>query len=72
MSSKQGLVCDTDQPKTVRVKFKLHKECAFGQHFLIVGDDPVFGLWDPSDGAPLDWSDGHVWTAEVVRTLTLV
>ncbi|KAI3447770.1 hypothetical protein Pfo_004435 [Paulownia fortunei] len=55
----------SDQPKTVHVRFKLHKECAFGQQFLIVGDDPIVGLWDPSDGVPLNWSDGHVWTAEM-------
>ncbi|XP_057801271.1 uncharacterized protein LOC131016578 [Salvia miltiorrhiza] len=54
-----------DQPKTVRVRFKLHKQCAFGQQFLVVGDDPNLGLWDPSSGVPLNWSEGHVWTAEV-------
>ncbi|KZV53427.1 hypothetical protein F511_10213 [Dorcoceras hygrometricum] len=61
--SEQILVAD--QPKTAHVRFKLTKECAFGQHFLIVGDDPCLGLWDPSDGVPFDWSDGHVWTAEL-------
>ncbi|PIN17185.1 Phosphoglucan, water dikinase [Handroanthus impetiginosus] len=55
----------SDQPKTVRVRFKLQKECAFGQQFVIVGDDPVVGLWDPSDGVPLNWSEGHVWTAQM-------
>ncbi|XP_073142569.1 uncharacterized protein [Henckelia pumila] len=54
-----------DQPKTVHVRFKLTKECAFGQHFVVVGDDPCLGLWDPSDGVRFDWSDGHLWTAEL-------
>ncbi|GER37960.1 carbohydrate-binding domain-containing protein [Striga asiatica] len=54
-----------DKPKIVRVRFKLHKECAFGQQFLLVGDDPMVGLWDPSNGMPLIWSEGHVWTAEI-------
>ncbi|CAA0827499.1 Carbohydrate-binding-like fold [Striga hermonthica] len=53
------------KPKIVRVRFKLHKECAFGQKFLLVGDDPMVGLWDPSNGVPLIWSEGHVWTAEI-------
>uniref|UniRef100_A0A6V7QWU6 Uncharacterized protein n=1 Tax=Ananas comosus var. bracteatus TaxID=296719 RepID=A0A6V7QWU6_ANACO len=28
-------------------------------------DDPAFGLWDPSEGISLEWSDGHVWTVDV-------
>ncbi|KAL6503242.1 hypothetical protein OROHE_023871 [Orobanche hederae] len=55
----------SDQRNNVRVRFKLQKECGFGQQFLIVGDDPILGLWDPSDGVPLIWSKGHVWTAEI-------
>ncbi|KAG1365862.1 hypothetical protein COCNU_12G008620 [Cocos nucifera] len=52
-------------PKTARVKFLLRKECLFGEQFLVVGDDPMFGLWDPSKAIPLEWSDGHVWTARL-------
>jgi hypothetical protein len=47
---------------TVRVKFVLEKECAFGQHFLLVGDDPALGFWDPAKATALEWSEGHVWT----------
>lgn len=53
------------QSKTVHVKFQLQRECSFGQQFHIVGDDPMFGLWEPSDAVPLNWSDGHVWTVEL-------
>ncbi|XP_042516476.1 uncharacterized protein LOC122090820 [Macadamia integrifolia] len=53
------------QSKTVHVKFQLQKECIFGQQFLLVGDDPIFGLWDPSNAIPLEWSDGHIWTVEL-------
>ncbi|KAK9290975.1 hypothetical protein L1049_009157 [Liquidambar formosana] len=53
------------QLKTVNVKFQLQKECLFGEQFLIVGDDPMLGAWDPSNAIPLDWSDGHVWTVEL-------
>ncbi|WOH02023.1 hypothetical protein DCAR_0521410 [Daucus carota subsp. sativus] len=52
----------TNQSKTVRVRFQLQRECAFGQQFHIVGDDPVLGQWDPSGAVPFNWSDGHVWT----------
>jgi len=52
--------------KTVRVKFVLKKRCAFGQQFLVVGDDPALGLWDPSKATALDWSEDHVWTAKTV------
>ncbi|KAG8374403.1 hypothetical protein BUALT_Bualt11G0128200 [Buddleja alternifolia] len=55
----------SDSTKTVHVRFKLNKECAFGEHFFIVGDDPILGLWEPSDGVPLNWSDGHIWTADM-------
>ncbi|XP_010908971.1 uncharacterized protein [Elaeis guineensis] len=51
--------------QTARVKFLLRKECLFGEQFLLVGDDPMFGLWDPSKAIPLEWSDGHVWTAQL-------
>lgn len=56
---------ETYQSKTVHVRFQLQKECLFGEQFLIVGDDPMFGLWDPTSAIPLNWSDGHVWTAEL-------
>lgn len=50
---------------TVHVRLQLQKRCSYGEQFLIVGDDPMFGLWDPSIAVPLCWSDGHVWTAEL-------
>ncbi|XP_057983154.1 uncharacterized protein LOC131168023 [Malania oleifera] len=56
---------DLYQSHTVHVRFKLQKECLFGERFFIVGDDPMFGLWDPSIAVPLDWSDGHLWTLEM-------
>ncbi|KAI3977434.1 hypothetical protein MKX01_000347 [Papaver californicum] len=56
---------ETLQSKTVQVKFQLIRECLFGQEFLVVGDDPIFGVWDPSSAIPLKWSQGHLWTAEL-------
>ncbi|PQM37900.1 uncharacterized protein Pyn_35706 [Prunus yedoensis var. nudiflora] len=56
---------ETHHTKTIHVKFQLQKECSFGQQFLIVGDDPMFGLWDPSSAIPMNWSDGNVWTVEL-------
>ncbi|KAI3992633.1 hypothetical protein MKX01_007955 [Papaver californicum] len=56
---------ETLQLKTVRVKFQLIKMCLFGQQFLVVGDDAIFGVWDPSNAIPLKWSQGHLWTAEL-------
>ncbi|WOL00714.1 hypothetical protein Cni_G09427 [Canna indica] len=55
----------TEASKTVHVRFVLHKECAFGQQFFLAGDDPMFGLWDPSNAIPMEWSSGHVWIAEL-------
>ncbi|KAH7553825.1 hypothetical protein ACOSP7_029304 [Xanthoceras sorbifolium] len=56
---------ETYQSKTVHVRFQLQKECMFGDQFLVVGDDPMFGLWDPTSAIPLNWSDGHVWTVDL-------
>lgn len=58
--------CCADPTKTMHVKFQLQKECSFGQHFLIVGDDPMLGLWDPERAIQMDWSDGNVWSVELV------
>ncbi|KAF7119597.1 hypothetical protein RHSIM_Rhsim13G0070300 [Rhododendron simsii] len=51
--------------KTVHVKFQLQQECLFGEQFLLVGDDPMLGSWNPSNAIPLNWSDGHLWTVEL-------
>lgn len=48
---------------TVRVRFVLRKQCAFGHQFLVAGDDAALGLWDPAKAISLVWSEGHVWTA---------
>ncbi|KAL5710352.1 hypothetical protein ACHQM5_020925 [Ranunculus cassubicifolius] len=53
------------QANTVQVKFQLQRECAFGEHFFLVGDDPMIGLWDPASAIPLNWSDEHLWMVEL-------
>ncbi|OAY82621.1 hypothetical protein ACMD2_23239 [Ananas comosus] len=58
--------------KTSHVKFVLHKECLFGQRFLLVGDDPNISSWDPSKAIPLEWSDGHVWTTELTHLALVI
>lgn len=59
-------LCFADESKTIHVKFQIQKECLFGEEFLIVGDDPMFGLWDPASAIPLNWSEEHVWSVELV------
>ncbi|KAH0638316.1 hypothetical protein KY290_035607 [Solanum tuberosum] len=63
--SEETETTDTNPSEPVRVKFQLNKECSFGQHFYLVGDDPMLGLWDPSNAVPLEWSEGHVWNVEL-------
>ncbi|XP_044482919.1 uncharacterized protein LOC123209167 [Mangifera indica] len=53
------------ESNTVHVKFQIQKECRFGERFFVVGDDPIFGLWDPESAIPLDWSEEHVWSVEL-------
>lgn len=60
------ICCYADESKYVRVAFQLQKNCDFGEQFLIVGDNPVLGSWEPSDALPMTWSDGHIWTVELV------
>nr|KYP39845.1 Alpha-amylase [Cajanus cajan] len=62
------LQADQEQPierKTVNVKFQLHCTCNFGEQFLVVGNDPLFGSWNPKNAIPMTWSEGHVWTLEM-------
>ncbi|XP_031486801.1 uncharacterized protein LOC116255166 isoform X4 [Nymphaea colorata] len=49
---------------TVCIRFVLRKKCLFGQQFFLVGEDPIFGSWDPSAAIPMTWSEGHIWTVE--------
>ncbi|RZC90416.1 hypothetical protein C5167_029549 [Papaver somniferum] len=56
---------ETLQSKTVKVRFQLMQECSYGQEFLVVGDDPILGAWDPSSAVPLKWSEGNLWKAEL-------
>ncbi|KAJ9172486.1 hypothetical protein P3X46_015716 [Hevea brasiliensis] len=37
----------------------------FGDQFLLVGDDPILGLWNPTNAVPMNWSDGHIWSVEL-------
>ncbi|GLT55744.1 hypothetical protein SLA2020_288380 [Shorea laevis] len=60
-----GTQSQEDLSKKVHVKFQLQKECSFGEHFLLVGDDPMIGLWDPESAIPMNWSEEHVWTVEL-------
>lgn len=63
------VICCADESKFVRVAFELQKDCDFGEQFLIVGDDPTLGSWDPLEALPMTWSEGHVWTAEQVSKI---
>ncbi|KAM0009885.1 putative glucan 1,4-alpha-glucosidase [Helianthus debilis subsp. tardiflorus] len=53
------------ETQTVGVQFQLRRECSFGQNFLLTGDHPILGLWDPNNAVPLTWSDGHIWTVHL-------
>ncbi|KAL2649454.1 hypothetical protein R1flu_017582 [Riccia fluitans] len=54
-----------DSSLKTSVKFVLRKQCHFGQQFNVVGEVPELGEWDPSQAVPMEWSEGHVWTAQV-------
>ncbi|KAK8466475.1 hypothetical protein PHAVU_008G105500 [Phaseolus vulgaris] len=64
-----NLVLQTEEkpkePKIINVKFQLHQKCRFEEQFMVVGNDPMFGSWNPAKAIPMSWSEGHVWTAEM-------
>lgn len=60
-------LCFSETAETVHVQFQLHKECNFGESFLLVGNEPIMGEWNPASAIPLNWSDGNIWTVELVR-----
>ncbi|CAI7795541.1 unnamed protein product [Closterium sp. NIES-54] len=52
--------------KGVKVQITLVRECGFGQAFGVVGGAPELGQWDPSRALQMEWSPGHVWSAQTV------
>ncbi|ESW05909.1 hypothetical protein PHAVU_010G002900 [Phaseolus vulgaris] len=55
----------TNESKFVHVTFKFQKNCDFGEQFLLVGGDPMFGSWNPLEALPMTWSEGDVWSVEM-------
>ncbi|CAI5458862.1 unnamed protein product [Closterium sp. Yama58-4] len=55
-----------DSAKGVMVQITLVRECGFGQAFGVVGGAPELGQWDPSRALQMEWSPGHVWSAQTV------
>lgn len=62
-------LCCAVESKTINVKFQLQCNCNYGEQFLVVGNDPMFGSWNPENAIPMTWSEGHVWTAEMVSII---
>ncbi|KAH7657113.1 Alpha-amylase protein [Dioscorea alata] len=31
----------------------------------MVGNEAMFGLWEPKKAVPMEWSNGHIWTVEL-------
>uniref|UniRef100_A0A061RNS8 Phosphoglucan, water dikinase n=2 Tax=Tetraselmis sp. GSL018 TaxID=582737 RepID=A0A061RNS8_9CHLO len=49
----------------VNVQFQMPNEVEFGEGHKIVGSCRQLGDWSPDNAAEMQWSEGHVWTAEV-------
>ncbi|KAK4759413.1 hypothetical protein SAY87_022544 [Trapa incisa] len=64
-TTERGTDEEADLPKAVHVRFQLKKVCQFGEHILLVGNDPILGSWDPSGAIPMNWSDGNLWTLDL-------
>lgn len=55
-----------DTASDVKVTIAIQKRVNFGERIAVVGETAVLGRWRPCDGVPLTWSDGDVWSAEVI------
>lgn len=49
----------------VLVRIQAQAELAFGEDLFLCGSVPAFGSWDVPKAAPMTWSEGGRWTAEV-------
>lgn len=56
----------TSKSESIQVRFSIPYRCNFGQHVRIVGNDPCLGSWDLERAVPMAWTEGDVWTADVV------
>jgi len=65
-------LCGAEEAKIINVKFQMHRNCSYGEQFLVVGNDPMFGSWNPAKAIPMNWSEGHVWTAEMVSLIVTI
>ncbi|CAB4312698.1 unnamed protein product [Prunus armeniaca] len=63
----------TETSETVHVQFQLHKECNFGESFLLVGNEPIMGEWNPASAIPLNcWHSSpiQVYTEKITGDLS--
>ncbi|CAG9466241.1 unnamed protein product [Pedinophyceae sp. YPF-701] len=51
--------------ENAKLRISARKETEFGQSLVLVGEGAQLGSWDVSKGPKMQWSDGHVWWAEV-------
>jgi len=53
------------ESQIVTVAFSIPYETFPGEEIRVVGNVSKLGQWDPSGAATMQWTDGHVWVAEV-------
>lgn len=53
----------------INVKFQLNCTCKIGEQFLVVGNHPLFGSWDPANAIPMTWSEENVWNVDMVSII---
>jgi len=50
----------------VKVTFKLKKQVPFKTYFRVCGSVQELGAWDLDSAPCMTWSEGHVWSLEVL------
>lgn len=43
----------------------VHLQAEFGEQLKLVGSAPELGEWDVAQAPALDWTDDHVWVADL-------
>lgn len=62
---RSGSSIETATPSLAKIVFWIHLHINYGERLVVVGSVPELGNWILSNGAPMSWTDGDMWQAEV-------
>lgn len=51
---------------TFELNFSIHYKTLFGERIAVTGGAEFLGNWDPLKGLELEWSEGDIWTVNIL------